>query len=75
MQSAALGIPIGLVTEWAVARGLRNALFGVAPTDPLTFMVVDVFAASVVIVASVLAGQRATQVVVDAARRVRSGHP
>ena len=62
MQSAALGIPIGLVTAWAVARGLRNALFGVAPTDPLTFMVVAVFAASVVIVASVLAGQRATQV-------------
>jgi len=61
MQSAALGIPIGLVTEWAVALGLRNALFGVAPTDPLTFMVVAVFAASVVIVASVLAGQRATQ--------------
>jgi putative ABC transport system permease protein len=62
MRSAALGIPVGLLVAWAVARGLRSALFGVAPADPLTFVVVPLLTAGVVIIASALAGRRATRV-------------
>jgi len=62
MESAGVGILVGLVTAWAVARALRSALFGVVPADPLTFVGVSLLTTAVVVVASALAGRRATRV-------------
>jgi cell division protein FtsX len=62
MESAGVGTVAGLVTAWVVARGLRSALFGIAPSDPLTFVAVPLLTAGIVTVASVLAGRRATGV-------------
>ena len=62
MEWAGVGIVAGLATAWMVARGLRSALFGVAPSDPLTFAAVALLTAGIVTVASVLAGRRATGV-------------
>jgi ABC-type antimicrobial peptide transport system permease subunit len=37
MKLALLGIGIGLIGSWALTRFMKGLLFGVEPTDPLTF--------------------------------------
>ena len=59
---ALLGIVVGLVTALASARLLRNLLFGIGATDPLTFGAVAFLLFGVALLASLVPARRATNV-------------
>jgi predicted permease len=59
---AALGALVGLAAAWAMTRGLSSLLFGVAPTDPVTFVAVPVALTLVAVAASYVPARRATRV-------------
>jgi len=59
---AALGIMIGLLTAWIVTRTMASFLYGVQPTDPLTFAAVSVLLMGVALFACLLPARRATRV-------------
>jgi putative ABC transport system permease protein len=56
------GIAIGLVASLALSRLLSSFLFGVRPTDPLTFSAVAATLAAVALAASYIPAHRATRV-------------
>jgi putative ABC transport system permease protein len=56
------GIAVGLVASFALSRSLASLLFGVSPTDPLTFSAVAATLAAVAMVASYIPAHRATRV-------------
>jgi predicted permease len=63
-QAAALvlaGISIGLVTSWFVTGLMRNMLFGITPTDPMTLAGVVVVLATTALVACQIPALRATR--------------
>jgi predicted permease len=66
----ALGLAIGAVISLALTRLLRSQLFGVAPTDLLTFATVGLLLAFVALLACYVPAHRATQV--DPLRALRS---
>jgi ABC-type antimicrobial peptide transport system permease subunit len=59
---AALGIAIGAVGSFAMARGMTVLLHEVSPTDPLTFVAVAVILAAVALLGSWLPARRAAAV-------------
>ena len=59
---ALLGVVAGLVTALALARLLRNLLFGVGAADPLTFGVVAFLLLAVAFLASFVPARSATNV-------------
>ncbi len=61
-QLAALGLALGLVGSLAAARLIATLLFGIKPTDPLTFAAVAVVLASVALAACYIPAVRATRV-------------
>jgi putative ABC transport system permease protein len=62
MLLALVGIGLGLVGAFALTRFLSTLLFGVTPTDPITFGVVSVLLALVAFLASYIPARRATRV-------------
>jgi len=62
LLKAAVGVALGLLGAFAVARLLTNYLVGVTPTDPLTFAMVTLFLAVVAAIASLAPAIRATRV-------------
>src|SRR5436309_6821871 len=62
IRLALLGVVAGLVTALALARLLRNLLFGVGAADPLTFGVVAFVLLSVAFLASFVPARRAAKV-------------
>jgi putative ABC transport system permease protein len=62
MLLAAGGIAAGMAGAWAVTRFLSSLLFGVRPTDPVTFVLVPLILADVAIVACLVPARRATRV-------------
>ncbi|HEY2820124.1 MAG TPA: ABC transporter permease [Candidatus Acidoferrum sp.] len=59
---ALAGIAVGLVASLGLSRLLSTFLFGVRPTDPITFTAVAAILAAVALTASYIPAHRATQV-------------
>ena len=62
MKLALLGIVIGLIGSWALTRFMKGLLFGVAPTDLLTFSLVSLCLLFAAFLACYLPARRATKV-------------
>ncbi len=67
---AAIGITVGLVTAGAAGRVLSSLLYGVAPTDPLTFATIAGLLLASALAASLIPARRAATV--DAIRALRA---
>ncbi len=59
---ALIGIGVGLVAAAGLTRLMANLLYGVGPSDPLTFIAVPAILISVAMLASYLPARRATRV-------------
>jgi ABC-type antimicrobial peptide transport system permease subunit len=57
-----IGMIIGIAGALAITRSLASFLYGIRPTDPLTFAGVVVILASVAFLASYIPARRATKV-------------
>ena len=61
LRLTAVALAIGLVASLGTTRVLANQLFGVSPTDPVTFATVPVLLAAVAAVACYLPARRASR--------------
>jgi putative ABC transport system permease protein len=57
----ALGIALGVVASLALAGVLRNLLYGISPTDPMTFMVVTTLLILVTLLATYFPARQAVR--------------
>ncbi len=71
LRLVAIGSAIGLATALATTRWVESQLFGVRPTDPLTFTAVCVLLTMVAAVACLIPAARAMRVDPAAALRAR----
>ena len=62
LRMGAAGLAIGLVGALFVTRVLDSLLFGVSPSDPLTFAAVSAALVTVLLLAAYLPARRATRV-------------
>jgi putative ABC transport system permease protein len=62
LKLAMLGVGIGLLAAFALARRMESLLFGVRPTDPLTFTVIAAGLTLVALVACWIPARRAAKV-------------
>jgi putative ABC transport system permease protein len=62
MRLAGLGVAIGLVGSYWLGRALTAQLFGVRPTDPITFVGVSLLLGTVAAAACYIPARRATRV-------------
>ena len=62
MTLACAGIGLGLAGAFALTRLMRSLLFGVGPTDPMTFVAVALLLAIVALLACWLPARRAARV-------------
>jgi len=59
---AAIGVVGGIVGSWILARALSGMLFGVQPTDPVTFACMVLILTAVACLAGYLPARRASQI-------------
>jgi predicted permease len=62
MVLAGIGVVVGLVGAWGVSRVLTSLLYGVSPTDPLTYLGTAATLALVALAASWIPARRAAMV-------------
>ncbi len=62
LKLALIGMAIGLIASVALTRLMKNLLFGVSATDPLTFIVVSLLLTLVALLACFIPAWRATKV-------------
>ena len=62
MRLATVGVALGLMGAFALTRLMKNLLFDVKPTDPLTFVVIALLLTSVALLACWIPARRATKV-------------
>jgi predicted permease len=62
MTLALSGVGIGLTGAFLLARLIRNLLFGVEATDPVTFLGISLLLALIALVASYIPAQRAARI-------------
>jgi putative ABC transport system permease protein len=59
---AVIGVAIGIVGALALTRFLSSLLYGVTPTDPLTYVAVSLILIAVALVACYIPARRAAKV-------------
>ena len=59
---ALVGIGLGLVGSFLLTRFLNTMLFGITPTDPVTFASISLLLILVALLASYIPARRATKV-------------
>jgi putative ABC transport system permease protein len=59
---AGTGIAVGLVAALLLTRLIASLLYGVSPTDPLTFIGVPIVLMAMAVIASYLPARRAAKV-------------
>src|SRR5262245_62078704 len=62
LKLVVLGVVIGVAGALGVARALKSLLYGVSPTDPLTFIVIAMMLIIVALLACYIPARRATKV-------------
>ena len=62
LKLAALGLSIGVVASWALARMLSGLLFGVTATDPVTFLSMLAVLTLVAALAGYIPARRASRI-------------
>jgi len=62
VQLAAIGVVVGLVLSLGAAQLLRSMLFGIAPTDAVTFVLVTALLLGVAVLSSWWPARRAARV-------------
>jgi predicted permease len=61
LKLAAIGMALGLAASWLLGRTLRGLLFGVTPSDPMTFAAALVLLMAVAALAGYLPARRASR--------------
>jgi predicted permease len=61
-RPALAGIAVGLAGSFALSTLLQNLVYGIRPSDPITFATVALILAAVAVIASILPAWRATRV-------------
>ena len=62
LRMAVIGVAIGLLAAFFVARVLQSQLYGVAPNDPVTFAVAPMALVTVAILATWIPARRAAKI-------------
>ena len=62
LRLALVGVAIGLAGALGLTRFLSNLLYGVRPTDPLTFIIVSLVLTAVALLACYIPARRAAKV-------------
>jgi ABC-type antimicrobial peptide transport system permease subunit len=62
LSLVSVGVIVGILGSVAVTRLLSGFLFGIKPTDPMTFLAVPLLLASIALLASYVPARRATKI-------------